>query len=219
VLIMNKIKQDQLSQRSQCIAMTFDDLGLPQGGTIYAPDSVSNYARALLQNWRQGTVWSRGRADVSFSNKKPWKQKGTGRARAGSPKSPLWRGGGVIFGPQERIRYLKTNKKARQLAMLSVLSNSLNNGSIFITDWMAQTEQPKTTHAHALLQQHGFLGNKVTVFVAPGDMLTYASFANIPNVAVMSFDQPNVFDLMNSKQWLIFKKDQDLFKQMVVQWL
>ena len=60
----------------------------------------------MLQNWRQGTVACKGRSDVAFSNKKPWKQKGTGRARAGSARSPLWRKGGVIFGPQPRTRTL-----------------------------------------------------------------------------------------------------------------
>ena len=66
----------------------------------YRPVAMAIYVRALLQNWRQGTVACKGRSDVSYSNKKPWKQKGTGRARAGSARSPLWRGGGVIFGPQ-----------------------------------------------------------------------------------------------------------------------
>src|SRR5690242_19063445 len=99
---MDTIKKDQKNQGSVAHhVLKASELGL-QEGVVYAPHAISDYVRALLQNWRQGTVWSRGRADVSFSNKKPWKQKGTGRARAGSPKSPLWKGGGVIFGPQER---------------------------------------------------------------------------------------------------------------------
>ena len=71
---------------------------------------MSIYIRSLLQNWRQGTVACKGRSDVGYSNKKPWKQKGTGRARAGSARSPLWRGGGVIFGPQPRTRVLKNEQ-------------------------------------------------------------------------------------------------------------
>ena len=67
-----------------------------------------------MQNWRQGTVACKGRSDVAFSNKKPWKQKGTGRARAGSARSPLWRGGGVIFGPQPRTRMLKVAKQVKK---------------------------------------------------------------------------------------------------------
>ena len=72
------------------------------------------YVRSLLQNWRQGTVGCKGRSDVAYSNKKPWKQKGTGRARAGSARSPLWRGGGVIFGPQPRTRVLKAGKQVKK---------------------------------------------------------------------------------------------------------
>src|ERR1700722_4270098 len=124
---MNKVKKDQVNQALSSTVMTVDDLGLP-AGVLHAPHAISDYVRSLFQNWRQGTVWSRGRADVSFSNKKPWKQKGTGRARAGSAKSPLWRGGGVTFGPQERTRVLKTNKKIRQLALLSLLSDHLERG-------------------------------------------------------------------------------------------
>lgn len=67
--------------------------------------------RVYLQNVRQGTVGSKGRSDIAYTNKKPWKQKGTGRARAGSARSPLWRGGGVVFGPQARIKMLKVPKK------------------------------------------------------------------------------------------------------------
>ena len=70
--------------------------------------------RALLQNWRQGTVACKGRSDVAYSNKKPWKQKGTGRARAGSARSPLWRGGGVIFGPQATSRTLRVPQSLRK---------------------------------------------------------------------------------------------------------
>src|SRR3990167_8761361 len=68
--------------------------------------TFSTWVRVLLQNGRQGTVACKGRSDVAFSNKKPWKQKGTGRARAGSARSPVWRKGGVIFGPQARVRKL-----------------------------------------------------------------------------------------------------------------
>ena len=186
---------------------------------LYAPRAISDYVRALLQNWRQGTVWSRGRADVSFSNKKPWKQKGTGRARAGSPKSPIWRGGGVIFGPQARTRVLKTNKKMRQLALLSVLSDYVDRNALTIVDWMISGDKPNTAAAYAMLTQHGLLGKKVTLFVPVGDMLTYASFVNIPGVAIIHFDQPNTFDLMRRHHWVVLERDQALFKEMVAQWL
>src|SRR5438105_1375079 len=82
----------------------------------YGVDSAgfSNYIRSLIQNWRQGTVACKTRGEIAFSNKKPWKQKGTGRARAGSRRSPLWRKGGVIFGPQSRVRTLKVGRAVKQ---------------------------------------------------------------------------------------------------------
>src|SRR5260221_6802069 len=86
-------------------------------------DLFSTSIRVLTKNWQQGTVASQGRSDVSRTNKKPWKQKGTGRARAGSARSPLWKGGGVIFGPQARIRTLKLSKKARHKVMATILAD------------------------------------------------------------------------------------------------
>jgi large subunit ribosomal protein L4 len=215
---MNKVKKDQVQQTSTYRPVKIDELGLPEGA-IYAPHAISEYARALFQNWRQGTVWSRGRADVNFSNKKPWKQKGTGRARAGSPKSPLWKGGGVIFGPQERTRVLKTNRKTRQLALMSLLSDYINNGLVAIVDWNPAHDKPQTASAYTLLQSHGLAGKKIVLFISPGDIVTYASFINIPQVSLIYFDQPNVCDLMKGSHWVILKKDQDLFKEMVAQWL
>lgn len=215
---MNKVKKDQVNQALSSTVMKVADLGLPEG-VVFAPNAISDYVRSLFQNWRQGTVWSRGRSDVNFSNKKPWKQKGTGRARAGSPKSPLWRGGGVTFGPQERTRVLKANKKSRQLALLSLLSDYIDRGAITVMDWNAQNDKPSTAYAYTALKNSGLVDKKVILFAAPGDMLTYSSFVNIPSVAIMHFDQPNACDLMKGAHWVVLKKDQDLFKEMVAQWL
>src|SRR5580700_6612328 len=128
--MMNKITQEQMVKNG-VIFITGQELGFSDG-VIDASKETSNYIRSLLQGWRQGTVWSRGRSDVSFSNKKPWKQKGTGRARAGSPRSPLWRGGGVIFGPQERTRCLKINRKIRQISMLSLFASFVQQNKIMM---------------------------------------------------------------------------------------
>jgi large subunit ribosomal protein L4 len=215
---MNKVKKDQVQSTGAPQVLKIDELGLPEG-VIYAPHAISDYVRTLFQNWRQGTVWSRGRADVNFSNKKPWKQKGTGRARAGSPKSPLWKGGGVIFGPQERSRVLKTNRKSRQLALMSLLSDYINRGAVGVVDWNPAQDKPQTAHAYAMLKSNGLADKKIVLFVSPGDMLTYASFINIPSVSLLYFDQPNAGDLMKATHWVVLKKDQDLFKEMVAQWL
>ena len=96
------------------------------------------YVRSLLQNWRQGTVACKGRSDVAYSNKKPWKQKGTGRARAGSARSPLWRGGGVIFGPQPRTRVLKAGKQVKKIMFSTqFLFNFLEQGKVVSLNWDA----------------------------------------------------------------------------------
>src|SRR5579872_1762775 len=102
---------------------------------------------ALMQNWRQGTVACKGRSDVARANRKPWKQKGTGRARAGSARSPLWRGGGVIFGPQARVRTLTVPQKAKQGVLNSILFNYVENGKVACIDWALEGSQPKTAMA------------------------------------------------------------------------
>ena len=183
------------------------------------PLSFSNYARALAKNWQQGTVACQGRADVSRTNKKPWKQKGTGRARAGSARSPLWKGGGVIFGPQGRARTLKITRQSRRKVMLTLLAKFLEEKSIVCADWSTVSEQPKTAEAQELLQTIGISNRKIVLFVAPYDFQLALSFANIPNVHPLSFDQTNAYDLANSDCWLFLKKDLDNFKGMVSQWL
>src|SRR5690348_15481044 len=95
---------NQIDTSAICRLVSAEELSLQrEDRTLVSVQSFSTWIRSLLQNWRQGTVGVKGRSDVARSNKKPWKQKGTGRARAGSARSPLWRGGGVIFGPSPRV--------------------------------------------------------------------------------------------------------------------
>ena len=94
--------------------------------------------RMLFQNWRQGTVASKSRGELAFSNKKPWKQKGTGRARVGSIRSPLWRKGGVIFGPQPRTRMLALNVKKKRLVFNNILFSAIDNKTIRCFDFANQ---------------------------------------------------------------------------------
>lgn len=175
--------------------------------------------RTLLQNWRQGTVACKGRSDVARTNKKPWKQKGTGRARAGSARSPLWRGGGVVFGPQSRTRTLFVTKKMKQKALRSILFNFLNEGKVISVDWQFDSDRPKTSIAFNLLKQLGLTMEKVTLFLNSSDILTYASFSNLANVQILYFDQPNAYDLANSDKWLFLNKDITEFKEMTSKWI
>jgi large subunit ribosomal protein L4 len=187
--------------------------------TKATPSAFSMCVRVLAQNWRQGTVASRGRSDVAYTNRKPWKQKGTGRARAGSARSPLWKGGGVIFGPQARVRALKVTKKVRAKVMLTMLTNYLDQKNIICADWSLSSDKPKTAEAHELINNVGLANKKIILFIAPYDFQLALSFANIANVRPLAFDQANAYDLANSDCWLFLKKDFDQFKGMVSQWL
>lgn len=183
------------------------------------PDNTAlgNTIRALMQNWRQGTVGCKDRSEVSFSNKKPWKQKGTGRARAGSARSPLWRKGGVIFGPQERVRTLKVSKGQKREVFYNLLLDKLDTHNVISLNWSAQ-ERPKTALAYSALKEAGLADKKVVFFVSTYDFITQASFANIPNVSMIFFDQPNAFTLAHGDSWMFLAKDSDLFKEMVGLW-
>ena len=174
----------------------------------------------MHQGWRQGTVASKDRSKItSRSNKKPWKQKGTGRARAGSARSPLWRGGGVTFGPQPRTRTLKLGKKQRRGVIRTLFLNRIAEKKVAMLDWSLSTDAPKTAEAFKVLKQAGLHNKKITLFLPFGDSLNYASFANMANVRIMFFDQPTSFNLATSEMLVCLKKDVDSFKKMVAQWI
>jgi len=194
------------------------DLTEEQRGAV-TNEGFSQCVRALLQNWRQGTVACKGRSDVSFSNKKPWKQKGTGRARAGSPRSPLWRKGGVSFGPQPRTRTMAITKNLKRGACNSILWDFLDNNKVVALDWAAQEGAPKTAHAFNALKSAGLHTKNIVLFVSPSDRFAHASFANIPNVRMLLFDQWNAYDIANGELWMFLEKDREAFKGMVNSWI
>lgn len=183
------------------------------------PQGFSQCVRVLRQNWRQGTVGCKGRSDVAFSNKKPWKQKGTGRARAGSARSPVWRKGGVSFGPQARTRVLTAPKALKQQMCAGLLWDYLKNNRVISLDWAPSQDMPKTSIACKALQDAGLNGKKLTLFVAKYDTVTHASFDNISQVSMLLFDQPNVYHLAHGDYWVVLTKDMDAFKEMVNKWI
>jgi large subunit ribosomal protein L4 len=198
--------------------VTVDDL------SGFSPRKVSKvafsvYVRQLLQNWRQGTVGCKSRSQVNFSNKKPWKQKGTGRARAGSARSPLWRGGGVVFGPQPRVRTLKVSKNLRKGVLNTLLWESVEQQNLLCLNWMLQDQTPKTTLAHAVLKQAELLNYKLNIFLPVDDVLHYAAFVNLPNVQVLGFDEINAYTLASGDKCIVLKKDLEVFKQVVNSWI
>jgi len=207
------------TKQKEIMTVSSNDLGVrieePKKGSAVA---FSQWIRSLMQNWRQGTVAAKGRSDVTRSGKKPFKQKGTGRARAGDAKSPLWRGGGVIFGPQKRSRTLKISKGIKKTALNALLHDYLTRGKIIMLDWKANEEKPDTSSAYSLLKRAGFAEKKVVMFVPMEDIITYASFRNLPRVQLMFFDQADAYNLAKNDYWLFLKKDLDQFKEMVSRW-
>lgn len=200
--------------------LTAKDLGLSESERkTVSPESFSIAVRTLLQNWRQGTVAAKGRSQVAGSNRKPWKQKGTGRARAGDAQSPIWRGGGVVFGPQKRVKQLKTTKQMRKKVANALMWNALDKGTIVALDWALEGNKPQTKQAFSQLTQAGLNKKHINVFITSQDVVTAASFTNIPSVRVLFFDAPNVYDLSDASHWVVLKKDIESFKEMVARWI
>ncbi len=153
-----------------------------------------------LANQRQGNACTKTRAEVSGGGRKPWKQKGTGRARAGSTRSPLWRGGGVIFGPKPRDYTIKMNRKERRLALRTALQ-SRTADLIVVEDFSANLERPKTKDMLAAFARWGVVvGSKVLVILPTKDENAYLSMRNVARVKVITAANLNMFDLLNADQ-------------------
>ena len=193
-------------------------LGIEMPVSKASSQEFAVWVRALLQNWRQGTVGCKDRSDVARTGKKPFKQKGTGRARAGTAGSPVWRGGGVSFGPQPRIKTLRIAQQQKARVLMSIASQYLQNDRVLSADWTAPEDRPRTAVAYALLKNMGIQDKKITLLIPTYDAVSYASFANIPNVRMVYFDQPNAFDLVTCDYWVVFNKDLDSLKTMVEKW-
>ncbi len=151
-----------------------------------------------LANARQGTVSTKTRAEVRGGGRKPWRQKGTGRARAGSIRSPLWRGGGVIFGPKPRDYSLKMNRKERRLALRTALI-SRSEDLIVVKEFAEQLPRPKTKSFMEAVERWGIeAGQKVLLIVAEKNENVYLSVRNIATVKLILADSLNVYDLLNA---------------------
>ena len=159
---------------------------------------------AQLAAKRSGTHSTKTRAEVRGGGAKPWKQKGTGRARAGSSRIPHWRGGGIALGPKPRDYSQRTPKKMKRLALRSALSDRAQSNSIYVVDaWDFET--PSTKAAKTALEALGTEG-KVLIVTDAQDANTEKSFRNLSNVNVLSSDQLNVFDILVSDS-IVFTKD------------
>ena len=154
--------------------------------------------KAQQASWRQGTANTRTRGMVRGGGKKPWRQKGTGRARQGTIRAPQWAGGGTVFGPHTRSYDQKVNKKEIKLAMRSVLSGKLADGELFLVDSIDFGDEPKTKKAKALLESLGIADKRVTVVVGNDDIVEMISFRNLPNVRVLGVNEANTHNLIDN---------------------
>ena len=149
---------------------------------------------------RQGNADTKGRGEVAGSGKKPWRQKGTGRARAGSFASPLWRGGGVVFGPKPRDFSKKVSRKTKHLALRKALSERLRAGDVVVVDDL-KLESAKTKEFVGVLSALEIKGSTLIVAPAIDKNLTFAS-RNVPNVELALSDSLNTYQVLRSDKLL-----------------
>lgn len=153
-------------------------------------------------NMRQGTYDTKSRHEVSGGGKKPWRQKGTGRARQGSIRAAQWRHGGVVFAPKPRSYAKRMNNKEVKLAMRSALSAKLADGELVLVDDYG-FEKPSTKAAVAMLKALGLEGKRLTIIVRDEDVNAYLSFRNIPKTFIITADEANTYDLVNNNAVLM----------------
>src|SRR5437016_9746605 len=168
-------------------------------GTQAVHDTVVGYMAAQ----RMGTACTKNVGEVAGTNKKPWRQKGTGRARAGSFQSPLWRGGGVVFGPKPRDFSKKVGRKTKQLALRKALTERLRAGDVLLVDEL-KLESPKTKDFVGLLSALELKGTALIVAQATDKNLSQAS-RNVPNVALTTSDALNTYDILRPDKLLFTK--------------
>ena len=161
-------------------------------------EAVINY-RA---NQRQGTASTKTRAEVRGGGRKPWRQKGTGRARAGSIRSPIWKGGGTTFGPRPRDYSYSLPKKAKKGALKSALSIKLEEKKLLIVDAL-ELKEPQTKQAAALIK--GLKVDSVLIVDKHDNKNLFLSTRNIPKTKVVDANQVNVYDVLNHN-WLVLTK-------------
>ena len=146
---------------------------------------------------RQGTHSTKNRHEVSGGGRKPWRQKGTGRARQGSIRAAQWTGGGVVFGPTPRDHSKRINKKMVKLAMRSVLSGKGADSELVLVDALS-FEKPSTKQAKAVLDALGVSGKRVTVVIPDDDVNSYLSFRNLEKVNCIAVSEANTRNLIDN---------------------
>ncbi len=178
-----------------------------------AKDLVFRALNRQLANARQGTACTKTRSEVRGGGRKPWRQKGTGRARAGSIRSPLWRGGGVVFGPKPRDFGVTMNRKERRLALRTALMSRFDD-LIVVSDFQEHLPQPKTKELALALQRWGLASKQKTLMILhESPAAVVLSARNIANLVSIGANQLNVFDILNAEKIVITLPSLEVIKQ------
>ncbi|ACB83794.1 50S ribosomal protein L4 [Natranaerobius thermophilus] len=189
------------NEGSQVGEITLDD-------SIFATDInetlMHEAVNMHLASKRRGTASAKTRSEVRGGGRKPWRQKGTGRARHGSIRSPIWVGGGISFAPKPRDYSYKMPKKAKRKAIKSALTTKLNNGEIVILEELTM-EAPKTKKIIEMLENLS-INHKAMIVTGASDLNVYRSTRNIPGVSSALANNLNVYDVLNH-DYLVLTKD------------
>jgi large subunit ribosomal protein L4 len=175
------------------------------------PHLVYEAVKQYRAGGRSGTHMTKNRALVSGSGKKPWRQKGTGRARAGETRNPLWRHGGTVFGPQPRDYSYSMPKKARAAALRAALSQRLGEGAVKVVDAFA-VQEPKTRVLKGLLAKLGVVGKAVVVDHQPSDALVLSG-RNLPGVKIVADSHLTAYDVVDCKHLVVTQEAIDKLEE------
>lgn len=184
--------KDMSGKKVKAVDLSADVFGIEPNVT-----AMHEVVRAQRAAWRAGTSNTLTRGQVRGGGKKPFRQKGTGRARQGSIRSPHYTGGGTVFGPHPRSYAFKVPSKVIKLAMRSALSGKAADEQLFVVDKF-EFEKPSTKQAAAALKALGIEG-RTTIVVADDDVNAYLSFRNIPLVECIPVAESNTYDFVNNK--------------------
>ena len=183
------------------------EVSLPESyfGSTVSESAVYYAVKAQLANQRQGDANTKDRSELAYSTRKPWRQKGTGRARAGSRRSPLWRGGGTVFGPKSKNYDVRVPKKVRRAALCSALSSkAAEEGAVVVIEDL-QFSEPGTKRIAELLKNAGAAKVRALIMTADHKPLVWKSARNIPRVEIRPFSECSAYDVLLAEKLLIEK--------------
>ena len=191
------------------------EVALDEGvfGAVVRPHLVHDVVRMQLAKRRQGTASTRTRREVRGGGKKPWKQKGTGRARAGTRRSPLWRGGGTVFGPKPRSYAYLVPRRVRAAALVGALSSKVQEGRFIILEDLSQ-DRPSTKGFQALLARLGVRGRALIVADhVQADGALARSCRNLPDVTLLPAQGLNVYDVLRHETLIMTRRALSLVEE------